>query len=137
MTCGMRLTKRALATVVTLVIAAGAAKAELLDFKPLTLINNWEQYSQLVRAPMVAIDSEGTVYLRGAISQSVGSNAHPFVLPKAYRPKRTVYVRISLVVGRAGRLAINADGTVIIQANGVFQYAQAFTSLEGASFSKN
>jgi hypothetical protein len=102
-------------------------------FKPLTLINGW------TNAPFATSNAEagnayGLVYFKGAIATG-GTNPQPFTLPAAFRPVTNVYVPIDLCNATKGRLVIQTNGTVSVQAEGgVFSNAQCFTSLDGASF---
>jgi hypothetical protein len=138
MTLGMRLIKHALAAVATLVVATGAAMAVPLDFRQLNLINDWERYSDQTRTAAVALSSEGIVYLRGGMKHQIGEvSIYPFVMPKAYRPRRIVVARIGLVGGRAGLLIIKPNGEVYIDPAGTMQDARYFTSLEGVSYPKD
>jgi hypothetical protein len=45
-----------------------------------------------------------------------------------------VYVPVDLCDATNGRLLIETNGTVIVQADTVFSNAQCFTSLDGVSF---
>ena len=55
--------------------------------------------------------------LKGAIA-TTGTNAVPFVLPKPFRPETNVYVAVNLCDGTNGRLWIQPNGTVTVQAGG-------------------
>src|SRR6266849_192953 len=101
-------------------------------FKLLTLINGW------TNAPFVTSNAEaanvyGLVYFKGAIATS-GTNSQPFTLPVSLRPVTNVYVPIDLCNATKGRLIIQTNGAVNVQAEGAFSNAQCFTSLDGASF---
>jgi hypothetical protein len=56
------------------------------------------------------------------------------VLAPAQRPGSNVYVPVDLCDATNGRLLIETNGTVIVQADTVFSNAQCFTSLDGVSF---
>jgi hypothetical protein len=103
-------------------------------FKKLTLLNGWTN-TIYNTAPAAANAAHGKVpvRLRGAISTS-GVSAQPFVLPLADRPVTNVYINIDLCNATKGRLFIQSNGTVSVQAETSFSNAQCFTSLEGASF---
>jgi hypothetical protein len=101
----------------------------------LTLINGW------TNAPfgtsLAFVDtSSNTVQLKGAIA-TTGSSAVPFVLPKAFRPETDVFVAVNMCDATNGRLWIQPNGTVTVQAETNFSNAQCFTSLDGVSFAKN
>jgi hypothetical protein len=102
-------------------------------FKALTLLNGW------VNAPFTTYAAKagnqyGIVYFKGAIATS-GSNSQPFTLPVQFRPVTNVFVPIDLCNANKGRLDIQTNGVVNVEAEGgVFSNAQCFTSLEGASF---
>jgi hypothetical protein len=101
-------------------------------FSSLALINGW------TNAPFSTSNAEaaniyGIVYLKGAIAG--GTNAEPFLLPNRFRPVTNVYVHIDLCDSTNGRLVIQTNGAVTVQAeNGTFSNAQCFTSLDGASY---
>jgi len=101
-------------------------------FKPLTLINGW------TNAPFSTSNAEaenayGLVYFKGAIA-TTGTNTQPFTLPISFRPVTNVYVPVDLCNATKGRLIIQTNGVVTVQAETVFSNAQCFTSLDGASF---
>jgi hypothetical protein len=99
---------------------------------PLTLINGWKNAPFGTSAASVE-EVSGIVHFKGAISS--GTSIHPFTLPAQYRPATNVYVPVDLCNAHNGRLFIQPNGTVTIQAeNGTFSNAQCFTSLDGASF---
>jgi hypothetical protein len=101
-------------------------------FKALTLLNGW------VNAPFATYAAKagnqyGIVYFKGAIGS--GSSSQLFTLPVQFRPVTNVYVPIDLCNANKGRLVIQTNGVVNVEAEGgVFSNAQCFTSLEGASF---
>ena len=110
--------------------------ATTLKFIRLPMLNDWRAYSSVTRTPSGALDSENIVHLQGAMFEASGTSALPFTLPPALRPGHTVYVRVTMVNGTAGRLNIFPDGAVGLQSFGAFTHAQAFTSLEGVTYSK-
>ena len=77
----------------------------------------------------------GIVRFTGAIRAS-GTSASPFILPKGFRPAKDVYIPVDLCNGGNGRLDIQPDGTVAVQAESSFAEAQCLTSLDGASFAR-
>jgi len=101
----------------------------------LTLINGWTNAPYGTNVAFVDTASN-TVQFRGAIA-TAGTNPVPFVLPAAFRPATDVYVAIDLCNGTNGRLWIQQNGTVTVQAETTFTNAQCFTSLDGASYAKN
>jgi hypothetical protein len=102
-------------------------------FSTLTLQNGWEKALEGARMPAVRL-AGGIVRFEGAMVTS-GSNAVAFVLPSGLRPSTTVYVPVNLIFANKGRLEIEPNGTVIVQAEGsTFSNAASFTSLEGAWF---
>jgi hypothetical protein len=101
-------------------------------FKALTLINGWTN-APFVTSNAAAANVYGLVYFKGAIA-TTGTNAQPFTLPTSLRPITNVYVPIDLCGATKGRLIIQSNGVVLVQAEGAFSNAQCFTSLDGASF---
>ena len=102
------------------------------SFTALTLQNGW------MNAPYGTTDAavrniSGIVHFEGAIWTN-GTNADPFVLPAGYRPAKYVYIPVDLCGGNKGRLDIQPDGVVTVQAETDFSQAQCFTSLDGVSF---
>ena len=101
-------------------------------FRPLTLINGWGN-APFSTSNATAGNAYGLVYFKGAIGS--GTTPQPFVLPVSFRPVTNVFVPIDLCNATKGRLDIQTDGTVTIEAeNGTFSNAQCFTSLDGVSF---
>ena len=105
-----------------------------LVFENLTLINNWVPYGNDTSVPGAALDAQGVVHLRGAMYQTSGSSAFPFVLPARFRPVHAIYVSVGLINAKPGRLGIGSNGTVFIQSADLFSDAQGFSSLEGATW---
>ena len=104
-------------------------------FTALTLLNGWTNAPFSTRNA-AAKEISGIVHLEGAISTS-GTNASPFVLPAGLTPVADVYVPVDLCNATKGRLYIQTDGTVSVQAEGgTFSNASCFTSLESAWFVK-
>jgi hypothetical protein len=97
----------------------------------LQLINGWHNYDSSTNKPGITA-IKGVAYFQGAIRTS-GTNAQPFVLPAAFRPASTIYTKVDLCNAHNGRLQINPDGSVEVEAVD-FSQAQCFTSLEGVSF---
>jgi hypothetical protein len=103
------------------------------NFTALPLMQGWTGSAFATGAPSVSL-FHGMVRFSGAMSG--GANASAFVLPATMRPTAPVYVPLDLCNGTKGRMAIDPTGLVSIQAaNGAFNNAQCFTSLDGAMFS--
>jgi hypothetical protein len=100
-------------------------------FRALTLINGWLN-APFSTSSALAGNAYGLVYFKGAIGS--GTSAQPFVLPSSFRPVTNVYVPVDLCNATNGRLFIQTNGSVTIQAEGTFSNAQCFTSLDGVSF---
>jgi hypothetical protein len=101
-------------------------------YTPLSLINGWSNAPFGTRNAAVTVNS-GVVQFEGAIA-TTDSNPEPFVLPVGMRPSKTTYVTVDMCDATNGRLQIDTDGTVFVEAETDFANAQCFTSLEGASF---
>jgi hypothetical protein len=98
----------------------------------LPLINGWTNAPFSTRT-VRARNFDGIVRFQGAMAG--GTTATPFSLPPGLRPNGLVYVQVDMVNAAKGRLVINANGDVIVEAfGGSFSPARSFTSLEGASF---
>jgi hypothetical protein len=129
--------KAALAALaLSMTFCTNAAAAQLI-YQKLALANGWQRYSLAVAAPSATLDSENFVHLRGAMFQTGPANQAPFVLQAAFRPNRTLFVPITLINGRPGRIVVFASGSVLIEAANSFDDARGFTSLEGVTYSKN
>jgi hypothetical protein len=98
----------------------------------LTLINGWQNGAfGAANASVSTVD--GIVRFHGAISS--GTDPETFVLPVAYRPISTVYVKVDLCNAHNGRLEIDPNGSTFVEVeNNDFPQAQCFTSLDGATF---
>lgn len=110
------------------------AVAQAATLTPLTLKNGWTGTSFGTASPAVA-NISGIIHLRGAMAQ--GTNPVAFTLPKAFRPAAAVYVPVHLCDAHGGRLFIQPNGVVTVQAETSFADAQCLTSLDGATFAKN
>ena len=118
--------------VASLTAGSTPAVAQFTGPTPLTLINGWA--NDPFGTSIASIEEvSGVVQFRGAISS--GTTDQPFVLPAGLSPANTVYIPIDLCNATKGRLLIQTNGVVIVQAEGnTFSNAQCFTSLDGASF---
>ncbi len=119
----------------TLCGSAGVAQARTtakLGFTPLTLKNGWTGGPFSAGTPAVVIVS-GIVHFKGAMTTG-GTSPYPFTLPVGFRPAKNVYIPVDMANATNGRLIIQANGTVGVQAENSFANAKTFTSLDGASF---
>lgn len=82
-----------------------------------------------------ASNVDGVVRFQGAIS-TAGGNPVALKLPAGLRPAVDTWVHVDLCNATSGRLYIQPDGTVTVQAQGDFSTATCFTSLDGASFAQ-
>ena len=105
----------------------------VVGFSALTLINGWTNAPFSTHQAAYRTNN-GLVQFMGAIATS-GSNASPFTLPAGARPAKPLYIKVDLCNATNGRLFIQPNGAVTVQA-ATFSNAQCFTSLEGASFVK-
>lgn len=116
--------------------AFAARTAPAVTFTKLKLINGWANVGFGMSTAQVA-DVSGIVQFKGTIKTS-GNNDEPFVLPSAFRPATQVFVAVNLSGPNNGRLQIEPNGVVHVEAEGgTFSHAQAGTSLDGASFAKS
>lgn len=103
------------------------------SFSTLHLQNGWKNGPFGTSKAQVR-NINGIVHFKGAIA-TTGANSEPFVLPRSLRPRTEVYVPVDLCNATNGRLQIEPNGVVLVEAEGdVFSNAQCFTSLDGASF---
>jgi hypothetical protein len=111
---------------------ASFAKAPAF-FTNLTLKNGWTN-APFATSKAAVRGISGIVHLKGAIATS-GTNSVPFTLPANFRPGTNVFVPVDLCNATNGRLFIQHNGVVSVEAEGgTFSNAQCFTSLDGASF---
>ena len=97
----------------------------------LKLLNGWQSEQPIYRTgnPSYAI-SHGVVYLSGSLSNS-GSSVLAFKLPKAARPKHTMYISVYTNEGISpGQVTILPQGEVDIDGGN----ANGYTSLANISF---
>jgi hypothetical protein len=100
--------------------------------KALDLVNGWIGAPYGTSAAK-AEKSSGIVYFQGSIETS-GDYTEPLVLPSSMIPQTSVYVPVDLCNATKGRLYIQPNGVVTVQAETTFADAQCFTSLDGVSF---
>ncbi|MCU1453590.1 MAG: hypothetical protein JWN46_1736 [Acidimicrobiales bacterium] len=99
-----------------------------------TLVNGWTGAPYSTAKP-ATLSAWGVVQLTGAIAS--GTSPLAFTLPTNLRPKVVIYVHVDMCNATNGRLIIQPNGQVAVQADGgTFSNAQCFTSLDGASFLK-
>lgn len=104
------------------------------SFTSLTLKNGWVNAPSGTAKAAVRVIS-AVVRFRGAIRTN-GTQAEPFILKKEFRPATDVYVPVDLCNGDTGRLFIQPDGIVEVEAETSFAQAQCLTSLDGAWFAR-
>ncbi len=127
-----------LAATAVLALLCGDASAGSLTYRPLKLFNGWQAYGLGTGEPAAAVDPNGIVHLKGAISQPPGgAGGIAFRLPKKMRPNRDLYLPVGLINGQPGRLTIQPDGRAFVK--GVLDQSDAtgFTSLEGITFPRD
>jgi hypothetical protein len=100
-------------------------------YTTLTLQNGWTN-GPFSTSSATIIDIGGVIHLKGAIA-TAGTNMAPFVLPAGFRPAVDTYVTVDTLAASKGRLFIQANGNVTVQAQ-TLSNAQQFTSLDGVSF---
>lgn len=103
------------------------------SFTSLTLKNGWMNAPSGTAKAAVRIIA-GVVRFSGAIWH--GTLAEPFILPKGFRPSTDVFIPVDLCNGDTGRLDIQPNGTVAVEAEHNFAQAQCLTSLDGAWFTR-
>jgi hypothetical protein len=100
---------------------------------PLALQNGWTNAPFGTRKAAAFFDpNSGITHFSGAIAG--GTNSVVFTLPNIFWPQTTIYIPVDLCNASNGRLIIQTNGVVSVQAEGAFSNAQCFTSLEGATF---
>lgn len=103
------------------------------SFTKLTLKGGWVKYGFGTASP-AARKISGIVHLEGAM-QTKGTNQVAFILPAGDRPTLRIFVPVDLCGATNGDLFIQADGSVLVEAEGGhWSNAQCFTSLDGVSF---
>ena len=112
-------------------LTSTSALAQFVGPTPLTLVNGWTGAPYSTSLPSVE-EANGIVQLRGAIANGTSSVA--FTLPAGLSPAATVYVPVDMCNATNGRLIIQTNGVVSVQAETTFANAKCFTSLDGASF---
>lgn len=105
-----------------------------LDWHNFNLLNEWQNENGDLRPPAWAIDHQGVIHLRGAIS---GGDTTSFArLPIPVRPTTSLYVSTTLGDNRApGRIVISPNGYLQADYYDSFDDAINLTSLDGVSWS--
>jgi hypothetical protein len=110
----------------------------------LTPQNGWQGAPYGTGTPGVQLEAyqwgfngptQTSVHFTGAISG--GSTTVAFNLPPAFRPSTTRYVPVDMCGATNGRIIVEPNGNVSVQAESSFANAQCFTSLDGAWFTLN
>jgi len=118
-------------------VAVGAADAQAYTDPydtALQLVNGWTGGPYGTQQPGVKQLNDGIVTFTGAISAPAGSSGVAFTLPANDWPATNVYVPVDMCGATKGRLFIQPNGVVAVQAEGAFSNATCFTSLDGVSF---
>jgi hypothetical protein len=102
-------------------------------FTGVTLQNGWIGMPYSTRVPNVK-NISGIVHMLGAIKTDLG-NPVPFTLPAGFRPPHDAYIEVDMCNAAQGRIWIQTDGTVTVQAKNGYYDASCFTSVEGVTFS--
>lgn len=110
---------------------AGKEVANLVWHR-LTLVDGWQNYWGTERRPAWALDAQNVVHLRGAIWN--GSAASFARLPISVRPHVILYPTTGLINAAPGRIVVDIDGWMHVQADGSFADAQGFTNLDGVTW---
>jgi len=123
------------AGLVAITFNSSPAFGQFVGPQPLQLQNGWFGEATATSLPSVE-EVDGIVQFRGAVAGGVSPTL--FHLPPSLTPSTSVFIPVDLCNSTNGRLQIEIDGTVIVQAeNNKFSNAQCFTSLDGASFALN
>lgn len=105
-----------------------------LVWHDLVLLNGWDNENGALRPPGWAVDLQGVVHLRGAIS---GGETTTFArLPASVRPSAWVYVSTTLDDSAPGRIVIDPTGYLQADYSDTFGDAITFTSLDGVTWAK-
>jgi hypothetical protein len=115
----------------TFTLGSASAVAQFAGPTQLTFVNGWTDAPFGTSHAMVQ-EALGIVQFRGAIAG--GTSGFAFTLPAALSPGNVAYVPVDLCNANKGRLIIEPNGQVFVQAEKTFADAQCFTSLDGASF---
>ena len=98
-------------------LGAGAAQAKHVNaLTQLTLKNGWTN-APFATSNAAVRNINGVVHFKGAIATS-GTNTVPFTLPANFRPGTNVFVPVDLCNATNGRLFIQHNGVVSVEAEG-------------------
>jgi len=100
-----------------------------VTFHKLTLRNGWTTASGGVSAPSYAV-SAGVVYLTGGMHQPSGTARKFAILPRAARPKHTLWIGVFSEATTSAFVEILPSGAMLIGGDD----RQFFASLAGVSF---
>jgi hypothetical protein len=112
---------------------AGAPKPGIMPFSALALQNGWSNAPFGTRNAGAFFDpNSGITHFSGAVAG--GTSAVIFTLPNLFWPSVETFIPVDLCGAANGRLIIQTNGVVSVQAEAAFSNAQCFTSLEGATY---
>lgn len=103
--------------------AVWAPATSPLSFTPLTVLSPWTNGFLASGAPGYAVDGYGVVHLQGEIElyspcvAAGDSSPVAFVMPLAIRPTVTLYLTANEYGGATGRIEIQPNGNVTVQAD--------------------
>jgi hypothetical protein len=100
-----------------------------------TLLHTWENYNGTKRPPGWALDAQGVVHFRGAIDQSTSGSDVFARLPASARPSVDLWLATDLVNASTGRIDLDSGGIMNVEATVDIAQAQAFTDLDGITYS--
>lgn len=115
----------------SLTAGTASAFAQFAGPAPLALVNGWTD-APFGTSHATVEEVAGIVQFRGAIAG--GTSVVAFTLPASLTPAASVYVPVDMCGATNGRLIIQSNGNVSVQAESAFANAQCFTALDGASF---
>jgi hypothetical protein len=101
-------------------------------FTALTPLNGWTGAPFYTRKPAVS-NASGIVRFQGAVATS-GTTTTIFTLPAAFRPTAQVWIPVTLCDSAGGRVVVQTDGTMYVEAETKVTDATCFTSLDGVTF---
>jgi hypothetical protein len=87
------------------------------------------------RPPAWALDAQGTVHLRGAVTETAPTDDTFAHLPTAVRPVVAVWLPTDMGSANTGRINVFSDGSVVVEATVDITDARAFTNLDGLTYS--
>jgi hypothetical protein len=106
-------------------------------FTAMALQNSWTN-APFGTSNAAAVNIGGIVHLKGAIATTPDMFhflSVPFVLPVGLRPQESIYVEVDMCNAARGRLMIDPDGSVLVDAgDSEIGIGYCFTSLDGVTF---